>query len=150
MGDCFTTEIIDLTTTHLILPNDDPHLNINLHLILGLIYGWFVQFDERSLLYLICSHLVTFDWLKSSSRIGEWLRVKKFEPKRVFQSNPSLTLYRKCRQEQKSFDLFNQCGLIYLTSLVSQRSLLLKLITLLGGNVSLKKKHEWMIEELFV
>lgn len=85
---------------------------------------------------LFCSHLVTFEWLKCSSRIGEWLRVKKFEPKQVFQSNPSLNIYRKCRQEQKSFDLFNQCGFIYLTSLVSQRSLLLKLISLLGGNVS--------------
>lgn len=42
MGDCFTTEIIDLTTTHVIVPNDDPHLPINLDLILALIYGWFV------------------------------------------------------------------------------------------------------------
>lgn len=79
---------------------------------------------------------MTFEWLKSSSRIGEWLRVKKFEPKTFFHSNSSLTIYRKSRQQQKSIELFHQCGLIYLTSLVTQRPLLLKLITLLGGNVS--------------
>jgi hypothetical protein len=86
--------------------------------------------------YLISSRIVTFNWLKSSSRIGEWLRVNKFEPKGLFNSNPSLNIYRKSRQQQKSIEIFNQCGLIYLTSLVEQRQLLLKLITLLGGNVS--------------
>ncbi len=42
MGDCFTSEIIDLTTTHVILPNDDPNMTITLDLILALIYGWLV------------------------------------------------------------------------------------------------------------
>jgi hypothetical protein len=42
MGDCFTSEIIDITTTHVILPNDDPHMTITLDLILALIYGWLV------------------------------------------------------------------------------------------------------------
>jgi hypothetical protein len=87
-------------------------------------------------IYLICSRIVTFEWLKSSSRIGEWLRLNKYEPKCLFNSNPSLNIYRKSRREKKSIELFNQCGLIYLTSIVEQRSLLLKLITLLGGNVS--------------
>jgi hypothetical protein len=45
MGDCFTSEMIDLTTTHVILPNDDPHRPITLDLILALIYGWLVSFD---------------------------------------------------------------------------------------------------------
>ncbi len=40
MGDCFTSEIIDITTTHLILPNDNPQMIIKLDLILALIYGW--------------------------------------------------------------------------------------------------------------
>jgi hypothetical protein len=62
--------------------------------------------------------------------------VNKFEPKNFFNSNSSLNIYRKFRQQKKSIELFNQCGLIYLTSLVEQRSLLLKLITILGGNVS--------------
>jgi hypothetical protein len=84
----------------------------------------------------IGSRFVTFEWLKSSSRIGEWLNVNKFEPKRLFQSNPSLNIYRKFRQQQKPIHLFNESGLIYLTSMVKQRPLLLKLITLLGGNVS--------------
>jgi hypothetical protein len=88
---------------------------------------------------LIFSRLVTFEWLKSSSRIGEWLRVKKFVPKDFFNSNPSLNIYRKFRQQQKPIELFNQCGCIYLTSRVEQRSLLLKLISLLGGNVSEKE-----------
>ena len=42
MGDCFTSEIIDITTTHVILPNDNPHMAITLELILALIYGWLV------------------------------------------------------------------------------------------------------------
>ncbi len=91
-------------------------------------------------LYLISSRIVTFEWLKSSSHIGEWLRVNKFEPKNIFNSNPCLNIYRKCRQQQKPIELFNQCGFIYLTSIVQQRSLLLKLITVLGGNVSFTKK----------
>jgi len=96
-------------------------------------------YNNRECLYLISSRIVTFEWLKSSSHIGEWLRVNKFEPKNLFNSNPSLNIYRKFRQQQKSIELFNQCGLIYLTSIVQQRSLLLKLITVLGGNVSFKK-----------
>ena len=84
---------------------------------------------------LIFSRFVTFEWLKSSSRIGEWLSVNKFEPKRFYQSNPSLNIYRKSRQQQKPIHLFNECGSIYLTSIAKQRSVLLKLITLLGGNV---------------
>jgi hypothetical protein len=98
------------------------------------------EFSNKNLVfdndYLISSRIVTFNWLKSSSRIGEWLRVNKFEPKGLFNSNPSLNIYRKSRQQQKSIEIFNQCGLIYLTSLVEQRQLLVKLITLLGGNVS--------------
>ncbi len=98
----------------------------------------FVPFSSN-ICSLIFSRLVTLDWLKSSSRIGEWLSVNKFEPKTFFHSNQSLNIYRKFRQQQKSIELFNQCGLIYLTSLVEQRPLLLKLISLLGGNVSFKE-----------
>ncbi len=98
---------------------------------------------------LICSRLVTFEWLKSSSHIGEWLRVNKFEPKSFFNSNSSLNIYRKFRQQQKSIELFNQCGFIYLTSLVEQRSLLLKLISLLGGNVSQRKKRIFCFSKIF-
>jgi hypothetical protein len=79
--------------------------------------------------------------LKSSSRIGEWLCVNKFEPKRFYQTTPSLSIYRKSRQQHKPIHLFNECGLIYLTSIAKQRSLLLKLITLLGGNVSFIVLH---------
>jgi hypothetical protein len=42
MGDCFICETIDLTTTHVILPKDNPHMTITLDLILALIYGWLV------------------------------------------------------------------------------------------------------------
>lgn len=48
MGDCFTSEMIDLTTTHVILPNDDPQLTITLDLILALIYGWLVSITRNS------------------------------------------------------------------------------------------------------
>lgn len=48
MGDCFTSEIIDLTTTHIILPSDDPHMMIKMDLILGLICGWLVPTIESS------------------------------------------------------------------------------------------------------
>ncbi len=99
--------------------------------------------------HLICSRLVTFEWLKSSSHIGEWLRVNKFEPKSFFNSNSSLNIYRKFRQQQKSIELFNQCGFIYLTSLVEQRSLLLKLISLLGGNVNERKKRIFLFSKIF-
>ncbi len=88
---------------------------------------------------MIYSRIVTFEWLKSSSNIGEWLRDHKFKPKSLLNSNPSLNIYSKFRQQQKTIELFSQCGLIYLTSLVKQRPLLLKLITLLGGNVSSKE-----------
>jgi len=56
-----------------------------------------------------------------------------------FQNNPSLSIYRKSRQQQKPIDLFNECGLIYLTSIAKQRYLLLKLITLLGGNITVNR-----------
>ncbi|CAF0731809.1 unnamed protein product [Adineta steineri] len=126
MGDCFTSEIIDITTTHVIIPNDNPHMTITLDLILAFIYG---------------CRIVTFEWLKSSSRIGEWLRVNKFEPKNLFNSNSSLNIYRKFRQQKKSIELFNQCGLIYLTSIAEQRHLLVKLITLLGGNITVNRER---------
>jgi hypothetical protein len=139
MGDCFISEIIDITTTHIILSNDDPRMTIKIDLILALIYGWLVLINKflNKNFYLISSHIVTFEWLKSSSSIGEWLHVKKFEPKNFFNSNPSLNIYRKSRQQQKSIKIFNSCGCIYLTSIAQQRQLLVKLITLLGGDVSL-------------
>jgi hypothetical protein len=84
----------------------------------------------------VLSRLVTFDWLQSSSRIGEWLSVNKFEVRRLFQSNPSLNVYRKSRQQHKPVELFNDCGAIYLTSLAEQRHTLLKLMSLLGANVN--------------
>lgn len=121
MGDCFSSETIDMTVTHVILPDDDPQMPLSIDLLLSTVYG---------------CRLVTFDWLKSSSRIGEWLTANKFEPKRLYQAHPQLNVYRKSRQQQKPIHLFNDCGLIYLTSLVKQRPLLLRLITLLGGNVS--------------
>jgi hypothetical protein len=37
-------------------------------------------------------------------------------------------------------NVFNECGLIYLTKNAKQRNILLKLITLLGGNVMFKDK----------
>jgi hypothetical protein len=100
-------------------------------------FGVFLKYIFHILIFFH-SHFVTFEWLKSSSHIGEWLNVNKFEPKRLFQSNPSLNIYRKSRQQQKSIHLFNECGLIYLTKNAKQRNLLLKLITLLGGNVMFK------------
>ena len=42
MGDCFSLETIDISTTHVILSNDDPQLKLTLELFLALIYGWFV------------------------------------------------------------------------------------------------------------
>jgi hypothetical protein len=46
MGDCFSFETIDMTTTHVILPDDDPQMTLTLDLLLALIYGWlvFIQF----------------------------------------------------------------------------------------------------------
>ncbi|CAF2188947.1 unnamed protein product [Rotaria magnacalcarata] len=89
--------------------------------------------------------IVTLEWLKSSSRIGEWLYFNKFEPKSLLNSNPSLNIYRKYRQQKKSIELFNQCGLIYITSIVHQRQLLLKLITLLGGNITINRNRAQLI-----
>ena len=40
MGDSFSFESIDLSTTHILLPNDDPQLPISLELLLGAISGW--------------------------------------------------------------------------------------------------------------
>ena len=140
MGDCFSFETIDMSTTHIILPNDDPQMPLTLDLCLALIYGWSVSLLRPQHICVTrrecpSSRFVTFEWLKSSSRVGEWLRENKFEPKRLFQSNPSINIYRKFRQQQKPIDLFQQSGLIYLTSIAKQRHLLLKLITLCGGNV---------------
>jgi hypothetical protein len=100
--------------------------------------------------FLFRSRFVTFEWLKSSSRIGEWLSANKFEPKRLFQTNPSLNIYRKSRQQQKPIQLFNESGLIYLTSIAKSRSLLLKLITLLGGNVSFSNIRWTIFSNTFV
>jgi hypothetical protein len=43
MGDCFTSETIDISTTHVILPDDNPYMTITLDFILALIYGWLVS-----------------------------------------------------------------------------------------------------------
>lgn len=40
MGDCFSFETIDMTITHVILPDDDPQMTLTLDLLLALIYGW--------------------------------------------------------------------------------------------------------------
>jgi len=45
MGDCFSFETIDITTTHVILPDDDPQMILTLDLLLALIYGWLVFFS---------------------------------------------------------------------------------------------------------
>ncbi len=45
MGDCFSFETIDMSTTHVILPDDDPQITLTLDLFLALIYGWFVSID---------------------------------------------------------------------------------------------------------
>ena len=90
--------------------------------------------------FFLFSRLVTFDWLKSSAKVGEWLSVNAFEPKRFFLSNRSANLLRKSRQQHKPIELFRHIGPIYLTSLADQRSLLLKLLTLLAGNVSERDK----------
>jgi hypothetical protein len=42
MGDCFSFETIDMTITHVILPDDDPQMTFTLDLFLALIYGWLV------------------------------------------------------------------------------------------------------------
>ena len=42
MGDCFLFETIDMTTTHVIVPDDDPQMILKLDLLLALIYGWYV------------------------------------------------------------------------------------------------------------
>jgi hypothetical protein len=91
--------------------------------------------SKRKHVVFLSSRLVTFEWLKSSSKIGEWLNGNSYEPRRLFQSIPSLNFYRKSRQQNQPIELFHQSGRIYLTSLVKQRSNLLKLILLLGGNV---------------
>lgn len=91
---------------------------------------------------------MTFDWLKSSSKVGEWLSVNAFEPKRFFLSNPSVNLLRKSRQQHKPIELFRHVGPIYLSSLVEQRSLLLKLLTLLAGNVSRRERETKNVKDL--
>jgi hypothetical protein len=42
MGDCFSFETIDMTTTHVILSDDNPEMILTLDLLLGLINGWLV------------------------------------------------------------------------------------------------------------
>lgn len=42
MGDCFSYELIDMTTTHIILPDDDPQIVLTLEVYLAFIYGWLV------------------------------------------------------------------------------------------------------------
>jgi hypothetical protein len=42
MDDCFSFEIIDMTTTHVILPEDDPQMILTLDLFLVFISGWFI------------------------------------------------------------------------------------------------------------
>lgn len=96
------------------------------------------------------SRLVTLEWLKCSSRVGEWLGGSKFEPKNLYHSNPSLNIYRKYRQRSKSIDIFHRCGSIYLTSTVEQRPLLLKLISLLGGDVRVTWNDECGLSSDFV
>ncbi|CAF1079355.1 unnamed protein product [Adineta ricciae] len=124
MGDCFSFDTIDMTTTHVIIPEDDPQMRLTIDLLLALIYG---------------CRIVTFEWLKCSSRVGEWLGVNKFEPKRLYQTHSSLNIYRKSRQQQKAIHLFKDCGLIYLTSIAKQRPLLLRLISFLGGNITVSR-----------
>jgi len=51
MGDCFSFETIDMTTTHVILPDDDPQITLTLDLLLALIYGWLVLNIESFLFY---------------------------------------------------------------------------------------------------
>lgn len=145
MGDCFALENLDITTTHLILVDDDPQLNINIDFLLGILSGWFehrfsfVLSKRKRCFVFLSSRLVTFEWLKSSAKIGEWLNGNSYEPRRLFQSIPSLNFYRKSRQQNQPIELFHQSGRIYLTSLVKQRANLLKLILLLGGNVNLSR-----------
>ena len=43
MGDCFSFESIDMSTTHIILPEDDAQMPLTLDLCLALIYGWSVS-----------------------------------------------------------------------------------------------------------
>jgi len=42
MDDCFSFEIIDMTTTHVILPEDDSQMILTIALFLVLISGWFI------------------------------------------------------------------------------------------------------------
>ncbi|CAF4504863.1 unnamed protein product, partial [Rotaria sp. Silwood2] len=39
MGDCFSFETIDMTITHVILPDDDPQMTLTIDLLLASIYG---------------------------------------------------------------------------------------------------------------
>jgi hypothetical protein len=48
MGDCFSFETIDMTTTHIILPDDDPQITLTLDLLLAFIYGWLVFIESIS------------------------------------------------------------------------------------------------------
>jgi len=51
MGDCFSFETIDMTTTHVIIPDDDPQITLTLDLLLALIYGWLVLNIESFIFY---------------------------------------------------------------------------------------------------
>ena len=106
---------------------------------LWMVYDFLMKKLVNNFVFLIFSRIVTFEWLKCSARVGEWLGVNKFEPKRFYQTHSSLNIYRKSRQQQKPIHLFKDCGLIYLTSIAKHRSLLLRLLSLLGGNVIIFK-----------
>jgi hypothetical protein len=53
MGDCFSFETIDITTTHVILPDDDPQMILTLELFFALISGWLVFSFEIKLIGII-------------------------------------------------------------------------------------------------
>ena len=53
------------------------------------------------------SYFVTFDWLKCSSRIGEWLNVNKYQPKNFLTKNSFLNFYRKNRHDKKALQILN-------------------------------------------
>lgn len=53
MGDCFSLETIDISTTHVIIPHDDPQLKLSLEFFLALIYGWFVRILSNELFEIV-------------------------------------------------------------------------------------------------
>jgi hypothetical protein len=92
ISDCFSFEEIDITTAHVILPDDDPQMTLTLYLFLELIYGRLVfyysnivRIFSNKFYVFFCSHFVIFKWLKFSSRIGEWSGVNVLELNRLCQ-----------------------------------------------------------------